>query len=389
MTENDILSRPGRTRPTTELRFWREINKITQKQMAKWLGTSRPTYLRFESNLHRNAPRDMGLEIRASELTGIPVNELRHTYYERKRVVLRLSDMLSFDTARALADIIPPPPYLKHSIAYSMEVDSVRRRKRRRENQWSDLWSAEKETTSLPKWQKNELDRVEWAVIFEDIRQKCRKSHRKSVTSPRRPDFRVFRAEILDALEKGKPLTPVIESIWQRIESYKKSATRRGNFEAEVKAAIEDYLSRKSSKPLTVLKYNRLDRFWSQQKVATEIGISQPRYSRIEKDVRKATDAELDKLERLFGISKEGLKWPWYTQETPPYRHATEGKNKPEGRRHLSFNEGGRVSRKESRHEKIPWYVLRFRLLIMGLSPFRVLMMHARGDMSELLFRGR
>jgi transcriptional regulator with XRE-family HTH domain len=375
MTENDIFSRTGRTRPTTELRRWREnrLHKITQKQMAEWLGTSRPTYLRFENNLHRKAPRDMELEIRASELTGIPVNELHNIYYERKMVVIRQSDMLSFDTARALADLIPPPPYLKDSFAYSMEVDSERRRKRRRENQWSDLWSREKGATSLPEWQKIELDRVEWAVIFEDIRQKCRLSHKKSVTSPRRLDFRVFRAEILDALEKGKPLPPVIESMWQRREIYKKSVTSRGNFESEVKAAIEEYLSRKSSKPLTVLKYNRLDRFWSQQKVATEIGISQPRYSRIENRECKATDAEKDKLEQLFGISKDGLFWPWDTQETPPYRRRTGEKNKPEGRR----------------HEKIPWYVLRFRPLIMGLSPFRVLMMDTRGDVSELLFRGR
>ena len=382
-TENDFTGRLT----TTELRRWRELNKITQKQMAEWLGTSRPTYLRFENNLHRKAPRDMGLEIRASELTGIPVNELHHKYIRRKAAIFPQNQIVSFDTARAVIEneidtISPFPHYLKDTFFGWLLLDKVRRRKRRRERQWSDFWGGEKEITSLPEWQKIELDIVEWAAIFEALRQQRRKSHKKSVTSPRN-----FKAEIKDAIEKGKPLTPVLESIWQRRKSHKKSVISPHNSEAEVKDAIEDYLS---SKPLTVLKYNRLDRFWSQQKVATEIGISQSQYSRIEKK-SKATDSELDKLERLFGISKKGLFWPWYTQGTNPYRLKTGEKNQPEGRRHLSPKErvDGRLSFKESHHPKVPWYELRFWLLVSGLSPFRVLMMTARGDVSELLFRGR
>jgi hypothetical protein len=50
--------------------------------MAEWLGTSRLTCRRFEKNLHWKAPRDKGLEIRALELTGIPVNKLHYTLNE-------------------------------------------------------------------------------------------------------------------------------------------------------------------------------------------------------------------------------------------------------------------------------------------------------------------
>jgi len=336
MIKNVFLGRP---KSKTELRYWREIHNITQREMAEMLGTSRPTYLRFENNLHRNAPRDMGLEIRASELTGIPVNELRHTYDVFKSATLRQSEILTFDSARTLADAEGSFPYTLNTVISDKERRRRKRTRQRLQRLWSDFWGGEKETTSLLEWQEIELDRVEWAAIFEAIRQQRRQSHKKSVISPR-------------------------------------------NSEAEVKDAIE------KRKPLTVLEYNRLDRFWSQQKVATEIGISQSQYSKIERRMCKATDAELDKLERLFGISKKGLFLPWDKQETNVYRLATGGKNKPGESRRLSYKESGNLLLGES-HPKIPWYLLRFILQVEGLSPFRVLMRDTRGDVGELLFRGR
>jgi transcriptional regulator with XRE-family HTH domain len=336
--------------------------------MADWLITSLSTYRRFEENLHRNAPRDKGLEIRASDLTGIPVKWLRRTYDKSYHLKV-------------------PFPHTENTA-----IAEERRKDRRNwQRLKSDFWSGDRNTivneTTPPDWQdwlKIELDRVEWAAILEDVRQQRRRRHKKSMISPR-------------------------------------------NFEAEVKDAIE----KRFDDPLTVLEYNRLDRFWSQQKVATEIGISQSQYSKIEQrkcnPKSKKTSANLDKLERLFGISKKDLFLPWYKiermQETNVYRLVTGGKNKPEGRRRLSFKEF------EERHEegrrrkgpslvdeldrpkpKIPWYTLRWLLQYYQLSPFRVLRMYAdRGKklaypredglyysredvdelMDELLFRDR
>ena len=324
----------------TNLGVWRRLNNVTQRQMAERLGTSRSTYRRFEENLHLKAPRDKGLEIRASELTGIPVKWLRHTY-DRS--------------------------YYKKLLFPHTENPVIAENRRIRRRNWqrlrSDFWSGDGDTvvkeTTPPEWQewlKIELDRVEWAAILEAVRQQRRQRHKKPMISPR-------------------------------------------NFEAEVKDAIE----KRFDEPLTVLEYNRLDRFWSQQKVATEIGISQSQYSKIERrkcnPKSKKTFANLDKLERLFGISKKDLFLPWdkieRMQETNVYRLATGGKNKPEGRRRLSFKESeGRrryslVEESDRPKPKIPWYALRFFLQYYELSPFRVLRIYTIEDVGELLFRDR
>lgn len=310
----------------TKLKFWRKLHNMTQKQMADRLGTSRSTYRRFEENLHRKAPRDKGLEIRASELTGIPANKLHYSYDD--------NTFSNMESARAYVAAEGTVPYTEKTV---MSDKEERRRKRRRRRLRNDFWGERRDSVSLLEWHKIELDIVEWAAIFETIRQQRRQHHNKPVSNP-------------------------------------------SNFESEVKDAIE------KRKPLTVLEYNRLGRLWSQQKVAAEIGISQSRYSKIERR-KKATDAELDQLEQLFGISKQGLFLPHYLQRTNYYRLRTGGKSKPEGRRRLSFEERGYIFLK--RHPNMPWHILLSWLQDYELSPFRAIRLLTREDEGELLFRDR
>jgi transcriptional regulator with XRE-family HTH domain len=60
----------------SNLKMWREYHEKTQAWMAEELGVSQSTYSRFENNFYRKRYKYTKMERLASEMTGIPVEEL-------------------------------------------------------------------------------------------------------------------------------------------------------------------------------------------------------------------------------------------------------------------------------------------------------------------------